>query len=436
MFGHNSFSWVPFRAESLLIIKKAETHQGGVNTDADCEGDWESGDCWSYEDSGWVADPCEAKFFIQDQSTPVGCSPSAQDDYQTTSCTTDRATLWYEVPSNEATQVIQGIPMKSLTVDGMATDDGWFDSISRIFGIIQTWGYDSDPGGIEYPKLEDGSRAISNTFGNAKWTWFSNLTSPCVTDGPAPVDCEFGEWGDWGPCTPDSNSHKGGYQTRTRPILKQPQHGGQACPTALEGGQVGATERRACKVPVDCEWGAWSAWTEWTECFGGEKSRKRNRTATTYQRDGGQPCIKLDGSEGDNETQEELGTCSCPAGEEFEEWGQGAKGKCVKPCDDENRELAGFGQNRVIGECGENCKEGYEFDSQGKCQEIPETPSTTITTQSDKTEDVVEEDAEKSKLPLLIGGIAILGIGGYYALNQVILDNWNTKDIVCSVSMS
>ena len=94
------------------------------------------------------------------------------------------------------------------------------------------------------------------------------------------------------------------------------------------------------------------------------------------------------------------------------------KGKCIKPCDDENRELAGFGYNRVKGECGENCKEGYEFDSQGKCQEIPETPSTTMTTQSDKTEDVVEEDAEKSKLPLLIGGIAILSIGGLYAFNK------------------
>ncbi len=421
MFGHNSFSWVPFRAESLLIMKKAETHQGGVNTDDDCEGDWE--DCWSYEDLGYVADPCEAKFFIQDLSSPAGCAPSMDDP--TTTCSQDRAILWYEVPSNHSFDAVwNGVPMKMITVDGEARTESqpwgeesyWMDSISRILDIV--WGEYGGNDPISYPKLEDGSRAISTTFGNAKWTWMENFTSPCETDGPEPVDCEFGEWGDWGPCTSDSNSHTGGYQTRTRPILKQPQHGGQACPTALEGGQVGATERRACKVPVDCEWGAWSAWTEWTECFGGEKSRKRNRTATTYQRDGGQPCSKLDGSEGHTETQEEIGTCSCPAGEEFEEWGQGAKGKCIKPCDDENRELAGFGYNRVKGECGENCKEGYEFDSQGKCQEIPETPSTTITTQSDKTEDVVEEEAEKPNLALLIGGIAILGIGGYYALNK------------------
>ena len=413
MFGHNSFSWVPFRAESMFLIKNSETHQGGVNTDADC-GDYDpSGDCWSYEDSGWVADPCEAKFFIQDQSTPVGCSPSAQDDYQTTSCTTDKATLWYEVPSNEAKQVIHGIPMNSLTVDGMATDDGWFDSISRIFAIIQTWGFDSDPGGIDYPKLEDGSRAISTTFGNAKWTWFSNLNSPCITDGPAPVDCEFGEWGNWGPCTPDSKSSQGGGQTRTRPIIKQPRYGGQACPTATSGYLVGDTEWRMCKVPVDCVWGAWSAWTEWTECFGGEKSRNRNRTATTYQRDGGQPCSKLDGSEGHTETQTELGTCSCPTGYEFFTWGQGAQGKCIRtPCDDENRVQDNEGG------CDANCKEGYEYDSQNKCQKIPEPAKAGITTQSDKTEDVLEEDDKKPYLPVLIGGIAILGLGSYYLLNK------------------
>jgi len=406
MFGHNSFSWVPFRAESMFLIKNSETHQGGVNTDDDCDGPNDD-DCWSYEDDGWVADPCESKFFIQDQSTPVGCSSSAQDDYQTTSCTTDRATLWYEVPSNEATQVVHGIPMKSLIVDGMATDDGWMDSISRIFCIVGFSGWPSDPGGIDPPKLEDGKRAISTTFSKQNWTWFSNLTKPCETDGPQPIDCEFGAWGNWSSCTPDSGSIEGGGQTRTRPIITQPQHGGQACPTATSGYEVGDTEWRMCKVPVDCEWGAWSAWTEWTECFGGEKSRNRNRTATTYQQDGGQPCSKLDGSEGANETQTELGTCSCSEGYEFYTWGQGAQGKCIRtPCDDENREQDDEGG------CETNCKEGYEYDSQNKCQEIPETPSTTITTQSDKTEVAVTEDGKKTNLTLLIGGIAVLGIGG------------------------
>ena len=54
MFGHNSFSWVPFRAESMFLIKNSETHQGGVNTDDDCDGPNDD-DCWSYEDDGWVA---------------------------------------------------------------------------------------------------------------------------------------------------------------------------------------------------------------------------------------------------------------------------------------------------------------------------------------------------------------------------------------------
>ena len=422
MFGHNSFYWTPFNAESIFLTKKAETHQGGVNTDADCsDEDAESGDCWSYEDLGYVTDPCEAKFFIQDLSSPAGCAPSMDDP--TTTCSQDRAILWYEVPSNHSFDAVwNGVPMKMITVDGEARTESqpwgeesyWMDSISRILDIV--WGEYGGNDPISYPKLEDGSRAISTTFGNAKWTWMENFTSPCETDGPEPVDCEFGEWGEWSSCTPDANSHKVGGQTRTRPITTQPQNGGQACPTTTTGYPLGPTEWRACYVPQDCEWGAWSAWTEWTECFGGKKSRRRNRHATVFAEHGGQPCIKLDGSEGDNETQEELETCSCPAGEEFEEWGQGAKGKCIKPCDDENRELAGFGSNRVVGECGENCKEGYEFDSQGKCQEISETPSTTITTQSDKTE---EQEDKKPNLPVLIGGIAILGlVGGYLVMNK------------------
>ena len=415
MFGHNSFYWTPFNAESIFLIKKAETHQGGVNTDDDCgEGEGESGDCWSYEDLGWVADPCEAKFFIQDLSSPAGCAPSWDD----TTCSTDKAVLWYEVPANEATATIHGVPMKSLMVEGEARtdDDGeswWIDSISRILDIVWDEYGGDDP--IPHPTLADDSRAISTTFGNAKWTWMKNFTSPCETDGPQPIDCEFGEWGEWGSCTPDSNSYKGGGQTRTRPITTQPQNGGQACPTTTTGYPLGPTEWRACYVPQDCEWGAWSAWTEWTECFGGKKSRRRNRHATVFAEHGGTPCIKLNGDTGDGETQEQLASCSCPEGYEFFTWGQGAQGECIKPCDDENREQTDKG------ECAANCKEGFEYDSQNKCQKIPEPAKAGITTQSDKTEVVVPEEQEDKKpnLPVLIGGIAILGlVGGYFVMNK------------------
>jgi hypothetical protein len=50
----------------MNIIRHSETHQGGVDTDDECDDE----DCWSYEDDGWIADPCKAKFFIQDQSSP------------------------------------------------------------------------------------------------------------------------------------------------------------------------------------------------------------------------------------------------------------------------------------------------------------------------------------------------------------------------------
>ncbi len=420
MFGHNSFSWTPFNAESLIkhsLVKKAETIQGGVNTDEDCEGNWE--DCWSYEDLGYVADPCEAQFFIQDLSSPAGCAPSM--DNPTTTCSQDRAVLWYEVPANHSFDAVwHGVPMKMITVDGEARTESmpwgeesyWIDSVSRILDIV--WGEYGGNDSISYPTLEDGSRAISTTFGNAKWTWMKNFISPCETDGPEPVDCEFGEWGEWSPCTPDSNSHKGGYQTRTRPILTQPQHGGQACPTALEGWQVGATERRACKVPIDCEWGGWSEWTEWTDCFGGQKSQKRSRKAKTIARDGGQPCLKLDGSEGYTETQEVLAPCSCPEGYEFEIYGRGAKGKCIRtPCEEEGRKKDGEGG------CLEECEEGYQMSSNGRCEEITKS-ETSITTQTDSTTDIQEEETsdENHNLTLLIGGISVLAIGGMLLYHQ------------------
>lgn len=422
MFGHNSFSWTPFSAESLFkpsFVKKAETVQGGYNTSADCGENWE--DCWTWADLGYVADPCEAKFFIQDLSSPAGCAPSMDDP--TTTCSQDRAILWYEVPSNHSFDAVwNGVPMKMITVNGEARTEQhswgeesyWIDSVSRILDIV--WGEYGGNDSIPYPTLEDGSRAISRTFGNVKWTWMKNFTSPCETDGPEPVDCEFGEWGDWSPCTPDSNSHRGGYQTRTRPILTQPEHGGRACPTELEGWEVGATERRACKVPIDCEWGAWSEWTEWTDCFGGQKSKKRKRHAKTIARDGGQPCLKLNGSAGNSETQEVLEPCSCPEGYEFEIYGRGAKGKCIRtPCEEEGR------KKDEEGGCLEECKEGYQMNSNGKCEEIKKSGTPiSITTQTDSTNDT-EDDPTTDKKPdlvLLIGGIAILGIGGYYAFNK------------------
>jgi len=406
MFGIGNFDWTPFKAESIFLKKKAETHQGGYDT-SDEAGE----DGWSYEDLGWVSDPCDAKFFIQDLSTPAGC---ATLDDGTTTCTTDKAVLWYADPDGENT--INGVSMSNLMVEGEARIDSygeaeWADSITRILNIVNG-GYD-DP--ISYPKLSNGSRAISISFGYAEWTWFDNHNiGNCEGDGPQPIDCEFGEWGEWGLCTPDTNTYKGGSQTRIRPIITQPQHGGRECPTNTHNYPLGPTEWRQCYVPQNCEWGAWSVWTEWTECFGGEKSRRRQRGATISAEYGGQPCIKLNGDTGDYETQEELVPCSCPEGYEFFTWGQGGQGDCVRtPCDDENREQDDEGG------CDVDCKDGYEFDSQKKCQEIPPPDETPITPQSDKTKVVVPQEGDKkTNLPLVVGGIAILGIGGYYFLQK------------------
>jgi hypothetical protein len=88
-------------------------------------------------------------------------------------------------------------------------------------------------------------------------------TAPCA------VNCQFNEWSGWGVCSQPCGT---GYQTRSRSIRRDANHGGLAC------GKTTATRtcnRLVCAVDcVESPFGAWSACT--STCNGGTQIRYRS----------------------------------------------------------------------------------------------------------------------------------------------------------------
>jgi hypothetical protein len=54
-----------------------------------------------------------------------------------------------------------------------------------------------------------------------------NESAPCAVT-PSPIDCVVGSWSPWSACSAN------GLQSRTRPVIVQPQFGGAACPATIE----------------------------------------------------------------------------------------------------------------------------------------------------------------------------------------------------------
>ena len=83
-------------------------------------------------------------------------------------------------------------------------------------------------------------------------------------------------------------------------------------------------------------------------------------------------------------------------------------GQCKDECID------GYALNSA-GECEEQCNEGFELID-GKCQKSPlDDKKTIITTQTDIST-VIEP--ESSNMTPIIGGIAVLGVVGYFLMQR------------------
>ncbi|CAJ1458069.1 unnamed protein product, partial [Effrenium voratum] len=100
--------------------------------------------------------------------------------------------------------------------------------------------------------------------------------APCSTQScGSKVDCEYGDWSEWGNCT-----KCGGQAFRSRTIMQQPSFGGLEC----EASETMQTERcaRECGEPVYwCVWGNWSNFSSCTKTCGvGIHFRKRMLSMT------------------------------------------------------------------------------------------------------------------------------------------------------------
>mmetsp|Transcript_92515 Transcript_92515/g.267097 ORF Transcript_92515/g.267097 Transcript_92515/m.267097 type:complete len:908 (+) Transcript_92515:2-2725(+) len=83
-----------------------------------------------------------------------------------------------------------------------------------------------------------------------------------------PVNCKMSEWSTWSSCT---RACDGGIRQRTRNVLTEPRHGGDACDAATE---TQPCHSEACSQ--DCELDRWSDWSRCSaECGGGLQMRTR-----------------------------------------------------------------------------------------------------------------------------------------------------------------
>jgi len=85
----------------------------------------------------------------------------------------------------------------------------------------------------------------------------------------------MGEWSDWGSC---SKTCGGGYTYRTRNIMTQPQYGGYECGDTSE-----STDCNTNYCPIDCDEGEWSDWGSCSQtCGDGMSYRTRTLTPPQY----------------------------------------------------------------------------------------------------------------------------------------------------------
>jgi hypothetical protein len=151
-----------------------------------------------------------------------------------------------------------------------------------------------------------------------------NVMSIAELRGPT-VDCAFGAWELWSVC---SKSCGGGSQTRQRSVVTPAQNGGAGCEGSTHEAMTCNEQvcNPDCDADVDCKWGQWQEWSACTvTCGGGETTRYRSIE---------KPAMNL-GSECAAADSREVAPCNpTPCGTaRFCVWGEWSKpSACSAPC--------------------------------------------------------------------------------------------------------
>jgi len=96
--------------------------------------------------------------------------------------------------------------------------------------------------------------------------------APADCDLPEQRACSMAAWAHWGDC---SASCDGGVKTRMRHILMPNANGGEPCSAARQESAPCGQERCDGLTCVDCQWGEWSDWGGCSHC-GGQRYRHRS----------------------------------------------------------------------------------------------------------------------------------------------------------------
>ncbi|CAD7956387.1 unnamed protein product [Amoebophrya sp. A25] len=118
---------------------------------------------------------------------------------------------------------------------------------------------------------------------------------PCNTGSNCeykePVDCVLGEWGLWTECTAECET---GTSTRKRKIDQYPLRGGKTCEGSLQ--EVKTCNEQRCETSHDCKWSVWGEWGSCDKhCGGGERTRFRHIVKNPKRM--GTPCDRKEASE-------------------------------------------------------------------------------------------------------------------------------------------